>query len=136
MFEYSGKVLRVVDGDTLIVDIDLGFSIRRTESVRVAGINAYETSLRGGTTEAEKLLGLHAKSMLVKILTNETVKLKTEKEKGKFGRYIAHVFVDISLFGEPIRGELVKVAEKVVDDGVVHLGNFLVEAGFAEFVDY
>lgn len=42
MFQYSAKVMRVVDGDTLWLDIDLGFYTHRETDIRLAGINTPE----------------------------------------------------------------------------------------------
>ena len=46
MYEYNAQVLRVVDGDTVDVLIDCGFSTFRKERVRLYGIDAYESRTR------------------------------------------------------------------------------------------
>lgn len=43
MFQYEARVLRIIDGDTLKLDIDLGFSVRTNQTVRLAHINTPET---------------------------------------------------------------------------------------------
>ena len=91
MYEYRVKILKVVDGDTVDVDIDLGFGIVLTdERVRMMGIDTPESRTRD---KAEKLFGLAAKNRL-KSLLGKTAVLKTqinkdgEDMKGKFGRIL------------------------------------------------
>jgi len=91
MYEYRVIVLRVVDGDTVDVDIDLGFGVwLRDERVRIMGIDTPESRTRD---KVEKVFGLAAKSRL-KSLLGKTAILKTqvnkdgEDMKGKFGRIL------------------------------------------------
>jgi len=91
MYEYRCKVLRVVDGDTVDVDIDLGFGIwLKDERVRMMGIDTPESRT---SDKVEKLFGLAAKSKLKELL-GKTAVLKTqvnkngEDMKGKFGRIL------------------------------------------------
>ena len=89
MFEYYCKVERVVDGDTIDVNIDLGFDIHHRARVRMAGIDTPESRTRN---LAEKALGLASKARLKEMLKEKKVKLATSKEgKGKFGRVLADV---------------------------------------------
>lgn len=91
MYEYRVKVLKVVDGDTVDVDIDLGFGVwLRNERVRIMGIDTPESRTRD---KVEKLFGLAAKNRLKELL-GKTAILKTqvnksgEDMKGKFGRIL------------------------------------------------
>ena len=91
MNEYEVKVLKVVDGDTVDVDIDLGFGIVLTdERVRIMGIDTPESRTRD---LVEKKFGLAAKERLKELL-GETAILITkdnkngEDMKGKFGRVL------------------------------------------------
>ena len=91
MYEYRAKVLKVVDGDTVDVDIDLGFGIVLTdERVRIMGIDTPESRTRD---KVEKKFGLAAKARLKQLLGKSCV-LKTqinkngEDMKGKFGRIL------------------------------------------------
>jgi len=91
MYEYKCKILRVVDGDTVDVDIDLGFGIvLSNERVRIMGIDTPESRTRD---EVEKKFGLASKNRL-KSLLGKTGILKTqinkngEDMKGKFGRIL------------------------------------------------
>ena len=91
MYEYRCKVNKVIDGDTVDVDIDLGFGIILTdERVRIMGIDTPESRTRD---KIEKLFGLASKKRLKKLLSKQCV-LKTEINKngedmkGKFGRVL------------------------------------------------
>ena len=91
MYEYRCKVLKIIDGDTVDVDIDLGFGIwQRNERVRVMGIDTPESRTRN---KIEKKFGLLAKARLKSLLGKQIV-LKTqinkkgEDMKGKFGRIL------------------------------------------------
>jgi len=97
MYEYKCKINRVVDGDTVDVDIDLGFGIVLSdERVRVMGIDTPESRTRD---KVEKKFGLAAKEKL-KSLLGKTSILKTqinkngEDMKGKFGRILGDFAVE------------------------------------------
>jgi len=91
MYEYKCNIIKVVDGDTVDVDIDLGFGIwLKNERVRIMGIDTPESRTRDKT---EKKFGLASKAKL-KSLLGKTGVLKTqvnkngEDMKGKFGRIL------------------------------------------------
>ena len=91
MYEYRATVLKVIDGDTVDVDIDLGFGIvLKDERVRIMGIDTPESRTRD---KVEDLFGEAAKAR-VKELMGESIVLKTqinkngEDMKGKFGRIL------------------------------------------------
>ena len=90
-YEYNCKINRVVDGDTVDVDIDLGFGIVLTdERVRIMGIDTPESRT---SDKVEKVFGLASKERLKELL-GKTAILKTEINKdgedmkGKFGRVL------------------------------------------------
>jgi micrococcal nuclease len=95
MYEYRVKnVLKVVDGDTIDVDIDLGFNISYTQRVRLAGIDTPESRTRD---LYEKKLGLESKDWLKGALSNaKSIVIRTEKPDSteKFGRILGWLFVD------------------------------------------
>ena len=91
MYEYRATIVKIVDGDTVDVDIDLGFGVvLKDERVRVMGIDTPESRTRD---KVEKKFGLAAKARLKELLGKTTV-LKTqinrngEDMKGKFGRIL------------------------------------------------
>ena len=91
MWEYRAKVKRVIDGDTVDVDVDLGFGIwQNNERVRIMGIDTPESRTRN---KIEKKFGLAAKERLKSLLGKTTVLQTTINKKGvdmkgKFGRVL------------------------------------------------
>jgi micrococcal nuclease len=93
MYEYKVNILKVVDGDTVDVDIDLGFGVwLRNERVRLAGIDTPESR----TSDAiEKVFGQAAKDRLNSLLGAEAILISQisksgDNIKGKFGRIIGN----------------------------------------------
>jgi micrococcal nuclease len=89
-YHYQAKVLRVYDGDTCTVDIDLGFNIiMRNEKIRLFRINAPE--LRGNSRKEGKA----ARDFLRSLIDGKQVILKTYRDKkGKYGRYLADIWLE------------------------------------------
>jgi micrococcal nuclease len=88
MHEYKCTILRVVDGDTVDVDIDLGFGVwMRKQRIRLYGIDTPESRTRD---KEEKKFGLLAKHYVERFLpVGSNATLVTEKDgKGKFGRIL------------------------------------------------
>ena len=87
MFEYAVKIVRVVDGDTVDVDIDLGFGVVfKKERVRIMGIDTPESRTRD---KVEDLFGEKAKSRMKELLGESAVLVcKKYDSKGKFGRVL------------------------------------------------
>ena len=90
-YVYNCKLVKIVEGDTIDVDIDLGFGVcLKKQRIRLEGINAPESRTRD---MAEKKLGLLAKSRLSAILMSDFVVKTTLDKKGKFGRIIGTPYV-------------------------------------------
>jgi len=92
MYEYRVKIVKIIDGDTVDVDIDLGFGVwMHKERVRLFGIDTPES--RTSDLE-EKKYGLAAKKFLTGMLDDEGgIILKTHKDKtGKFGRILGELW--------------------------------------------
>ncbi len=86
MHTYKCEILRVIDGDTVDVDIDLGFGIWiRNERIRMMGIDTPESRTRD---LEEKKYGLAAKDRITKLLANATCLLTFKDKAGKFGRVL------------------------------------------------
>lgn len=99
MYTYKATVRRIVDGDTIYVDIDLGFFLRQMMKVRLRGVNTPE--IRG----KERPEGLKAKQFVIDALADcPAIVIKTSKI-GKYGRYIADVWY---LPGSDDAGEILK----------------------------
>jgi len=89
MFEYRAELVRVVDGDTVDLLVDLGFNTFIRDRFRLSGIDAYET--RG--EEREK--GLEAKDYLIDTLNaKELVITTSQNTKGKYGRWLSTIHAD------------------------------------------
>jgi micrococcal nuclease len=93
MYEYRTKVSRVVDGDTVDVDIDLGFGVwMKKERIRLLGIDTPESRTRD---REEKKYGLAAKEFLKKALGTSPILKTTKDGKGKFGRILGEFIVEV-----------------------------------------
>ena len=92
MYEYRCKVVKIVDGDTVDVDIDLGFGVwLKKERIRMFGIDTPESRTRDLD---EKKYGLMAKDYITKLLDDEGgIVLKTRKDaEGKYGRILGELW--------------------------------------------
>ena len=108
MYEYRCNVLKIVDGDTVDVDIDLGFGVwLKDERVRIMGIDTPESRT---SDPIEKKFGLAAKDRLKQLL-GKTAILKTQVDKsgedmkGKFGRILGDFVVGESTVTQIIISE-------------------------------
>lgn len=102
-YVYKAFVTRVIDGDTIVVDIDLGLGVwKKDERIRLAGINAPE--IRGES----RTQGFITTKILKTYVLEKNIIIKTTKDdKGKYGRYIAEVYVSSS-------NEWINVGEQLV----------------------
>ena len=91
MYEYKCKLVKVVHGDTIDVDIDLGFGVwMRNQRIRLYGIDTPESRT---SDKVEKVYGNAAKDFLVKWTNAGDLTLKTFKDdKGKFGRILGEIW--------------------------------------------
>ena len=93
MFEYKATITRVVDGDTLHADLDLGFKITINTILRLYNVDTPETYRP--KSEEERALGLKAKEFVSNFVSGQKVTVKTIRDKkGKYGRYLAEIYVD------------------------------------------
>ena len=91
MYNYKISLLRVVDGDTIDAEIDLGFDIKVKKRVRFLGINAPESRTRD---LEEKARGLAAKDRVKALLEGcKNIQLHSHGI-GKFGRCLGEIFLD------------------------------------------
>ena len=102
------SVHKVVDGDTIDADIDLGFDISLTKRIRLAGIDTPESRT---TDAAEKKLGLEVKEWLKERLNfAKDIIIKTELPDSteKYGRIIGHLYVN---------GEEISINNQMITEG-------------------
>ena len=91
MYTYKAKLVKVVDGDTIDVTIDLGFDVSVKKRVRFEGINAPESRTRD---LKEKALGLAAKDRVKCILAENPCFTLESTELGKYGRVLGKIYVN------------------------------------------
>ena len=150
MYEYRCKVIKVIDGDTVDVDIDLGFDIIiKGERVRIMGIDTPESRTRD---KVEKKFGLASKARLKELIGGKSgpilktqINRKGEDMRGKFGRILGDFVTDngrlvtdilveeghaVAYFGgskEEIQDKHVANRKKLIREGLVNVT--LEEAG-------
>ena len=151
MYEYRCKVIKVIDGDTVDVDIDLGFDIvLKDERVRIMGIDTPESRTRD---KVEKKFGLASKARLKELIGGKSgpilktqINKKGEDMRGKFGRILGDFVTDsgrmvtdilveeghaVAYFGgskEEIQDKHMANRKKLIREG--HINMSLKEAGF------
>jgi len=116
MYQYKAEVVKIVDGDTIDVVIDLGFKITTNQRIRLARVNTPETyNVKKDSEEYQK--GMAAKQYVEQRLAanKNEINLETEKVTEKYGRYIGTIWLA---------------------DSTVSLNDELVEKGFAMYVQY
>ena len=112
--EYDVTVLKVVDGDTVDVDIDLGFGITlRDERVRIMGIDTPESRT---SDKVEDLFGEAAKARVKELMKHGAKLITTEDKhgedmKGKFGRILGDFYV------ERYEGQREKLTDILIEEG-------------------
>jgi micrococcal nuclease len=150
MYEYRCKVIKVIDGDTVDVDIDLGFDIvLKDERVRIMGIDTPESRTRD---KVEKKFGLASKARLKELIGGKSgpilktqINKKGEDMRGKFGRILGDFVTDngrmvtdilveeghaVAYFGgskEEIQDKHMANRKKLIREG--HINMSLQEAG-------
>ena len=112
--EYDVRVIKVVDGDTVDVDINLGFGVTLTdERVRIMGIDTPESRT---SDKVEDLFGEAAKARLKELMKHGGKLITTEDKhgedmKGKFGRILGDFYV------ERYEGKKERVTDILIEEG-------------------
>ncbi len=101
-YRFNAHLVRVVDGDTIDADIELGFSVFMRDRIRLMGIDTPESRTRN---LAEKALGLKAKERLIELCVG-TFKIKS-LGKGKYGR----------ILGIPYTADGEDICQKLISEG-------------------
>ncbi len=94
MYEYSCKVERVVDGDTIDVILDLGFSVSYKSRVRLYGIDTPESRTRNKDEKARGKLASAFLSKAIEIADQVVIRTELRDSRGKFGRVLGTVVCD------------------------------------------
>ncbi len=88
------QIHKVVDGDTIDADIDLGFDISLTKRIRLAGVDTPESRTKD---EYEKKLGLESKEWLknrLQFAKDIIIKTELPDSTEKYGRIIGHLYIN------------------------------------------
>ena len=101
MYEYAASLLKIVDGDTVDVRVDLGFTIHYDIRLRLAGINAPEMNNPDGS-------GVAARAYITTLLNGPLIIQTAKDRKEKYGRYLATIYVG---------GSTVSVNQQMLDSG-------------------
>ena len=116
MYQYKAIVTKIYDGDTITIDIDLGFGIwKKKQSIRLSGIDAPE--IRGKERED----GLIVRDTLRKwIPLGSEVLIVTEKDRtGKYGRYLAEVYPTGEFMAVDFLDSLLSYNQRLLNEGLV-----------------
>jgi micrococcal nuclease len=91
LYTYKAKLVRVIDGDTIDAEIDLGFNVVIRQRIRLYGIDTPESRTRD---LEEKERGLAAKQRLTEILPKEFIVKTMLNKRGKFGRILGVLYIN------------------------------------------
>jgi micrococcal nuclease len=108
MYQYKiKKIKRIIDGDTIDIDIDLGFNLTISHRVRLKGIDAAETRTKDLEEKAE---GIRARLWLEKELARQGEWIIETHKEDKYGRILGTLY---------LIGDSVTVNEKMLTEGIV-----------------
>ena len=95
MYEYNCKVVRIIDGDTIDVDIDLGFDVWLTKQrIRLFGVDTPESRTRD---MVEKKFGILAKNFVkgrLPVASMQVLRTRLDDSRGKFGRILGEFVME------------------------------------------
>lgn len=125
LYLYAGKIVKIVDGDTLLVAVDLGFNVKIDVRLRLRGINAPELKQSSaiGVDSLDKSEGFLAKEFIEQRLEYVDIVIFQSFKVDLYGRYVADIYY--------LPGETNK--EKIFEQGR-YLNQDLVDAGFAKIL--
>jgi micrococcal nuclease len=89
MYTYKAEVIRVIDGDTVVLNIDLGFKIHHITPCRLAGINAPEMNSKD---EKVRAAAVASKEYLMGLLPEEMEVVIVSRKLDKYGRPVVNIW--------------------------------------------
>jgi len=113
-YQYWAHVVDVYDGDTITIDVDLGFTVKIRQKLRLLGVDTPE--LRGGEREE----GILVRDCVREWILDKDVIVVTKRDKtGKYGRYLGTVYTGMETFniGASINKELLDLGLAKAYDG-------------------
>lgn len=87
-YQYRATLVRIIDGDTAVLDVDLGLEVHARPRVRLAGYNAPEV------TGPSKAAGQAARAALEGLLAGRQLLVRTLKDARSYERWLAEVYID------------------------------------------
>lgn len=108
MYTYKAKLIRVINGDTVVAEVDLGFNVFVRQRIKLFGIDTPDSK---SNDPAIKELGLESKAKLLELLTREFVVETILNKRGKVGRVLGIVFAIAS------DGSLLNINDTLVNQG-------------------
>ena len=111
LYLYKAHIIEIIDGDTILINLDLGFEVFKQQRIRLANIDAQELKTKKGQK---------AYRFLTQKLQNiDYIIIKTNKID-IYGRYIAHIFIDPlgSLESHEIFNQGIYLNEEILQEGV------------------
>ena len=95
MYEYNCKIVRIIDGDTVDVDIDLGFAVwLNKQRIRLFGVDTPESRTRDAE---EKKFGILAKNFVkgrLPVGSMQILRTRMDDSRGKFGRILGEFVLE------------------------------------------
>ena len=127
MYNYKAKVIKVSDGDTFKLEVDLGFGCSYTDKFRILELDTYETKLykKYHVTPEHKKKGLMIKDFATELLQDKDVTIETLLIKGYYKRYLCKLFFQYDDQTIDLRNMMVDFGCDKKYDGYPY--NFLVE---------
>lgn len=110
MYEYRARCVRVIDGDSVVLAVDMGFRLTFEDSFRLAGINTPELN---SSDPAERERAKAAAAFLRERIEGQPLTVRTDKAREKYGRWLATVYV----------------GEECVNDALVDAGHAVAYSG-------
>lgn len=112
MYEYRARVIRVIDGDTIYLAVDLGCDVSINLTVRLHGVNCPEmkgdTRTQGGMAKAFTKDWLQEHASATQFTQNVTLVTYKDKRE-KYGRYLGDIYAD----GRHLNADLVEAGHAV-----------------------
>lgn len=90
-YELTAFIKRVIDGDTVIATVDCLFDVKIDITLRLFGIDTPELTSK---VLVERTTAKEAKARLIQLVEGKDIKIQSYKEKEKYGRYLAELFVE------------------------------------------
>lgn len=109
MYTYKAKLIRVVEGDTIDADIDLGFDLSIRQRIKLFGISTPDPKSKDLDIKEK---GLAVKSKLIELLTKEFVVETIHNKRGKYGRTMGIIYI------KDDNNQLVNLNQMLIDLGL------------------